>query len=179
MSKRDSEIDSDNKNLVACLKDIGCIIEGEFKLKNGEISNIYYDIKSIISHPILFEQICHKVINLLPKKYINFKLVMGIPYGGLPIASYISITNNKPLIYPRSKKKEYGTKKLVEGHYRTGQSVVIIDDVITTGGSLKEAIILAKDKLKLKVIACLAIVNRNNIQEIDDVPIYSLINLDT
>ena len=94
MSKRASEIDSDNKNLVACLKDIGCIIEGEIKLKNGEISNIYYDIKSIISHPILFEQICHKVINLLPKKYINYKLVMGIPYGGLPIASYISITNN-------------------------------------------------------------------------------------
>lgn len=164
------------KRLVESLKSVGCIIDGKFKLKNGEISNIYYDIKSIISHPILFQSICDKLINILPNKFINFRIVMGIPYGGLPIASYISITNNKPLIYPRNKKKEYGTKKLVEGKYREGQSVIIIDDVITTGGSLTEAITLAKDTLKLNVIACLAIVNRNSLKEIDGVPVYALIN---
>mgnify|MGYP003687573033 FL=1 len=64
----------------------------------------------------------------------------------------------------------------MEGRYREGQRVIIIDDVITTGGSLKESIILARDTLKLKVIACLAVVNRNNIPMIEDVPIFSLVN---
>ena len=68
------------------------------------------------------------------------------------------------------------TEKLVEGRYRKGQKVIIVDDVITTGGSLKESIILARDTLKLRVIACLVVVNRNNIDKIEDVPIYSLIN---
>lgn len=167
---------SNENKLVTSLKTFGCIVEGEFKLKNGEISNVYYDIKSIISHPILFQHLCEELINLLPNELINFRLIMGIPYGGLPIASYLSITNNKPLIYPRNKKKEYGTKKRVEGTYRRGQSVVIIDDVITTGGSLKEAILLARDELKLNVVACLAIVNRNCIKEIEGVPIMALIN---
>ena len=167
---------SKESKLVTNLKTFGCIVEGEFELKNGEISNVYYDIKSIISQPILFKHLCEELINLLPNELINFRLIMGIPYGGLPIASYLSITNNKPLIYPRNKKKEYGTKKLVEGTYRKGQSVVIIDDVITTGGSLKEAILLARDELKLNVVACLAIVNRNCIKEIEGIPIMALIN---
>lgn len=166
---------SDNQ-LIMCLKNYGCIVEGEFKLKNGEISNVYYDIKSIISHPVLFREICHRLINKLPVSLINYSLIFGIPYGGLPIASYISITNNKPLIYTRNKKKEYGTKKLVEGKYRAGQKVIIIDDVITTGGSIKEAILLARDTLKLRVIACLVVVNRKNIEVIEGVPIYSVIN---
>ena len=167
---------ANEKSLISVLKNEGCIVEGEFKLKNGETSNVYYDIKTIISHPALFRNICDSLIILLPKELINYNLIFGIPYGGLPIASYLSITNNKPLIYSRNKKKEYGTQKLVEGKYKAGQKVIIVDDVITTGGSLKEAIILARDELKLKVLACLVVVNRNNINVIEDVPVFGLIN---
>lgn len=167
---------SNNSQMVSLLKRENCIVEGEFKLKNGEISNVYYDIKGIISNPELFRLVCDNLIRVLPNNLINYSLIYGIPYGGLPIASYLAITNNKGLIYSRNKKKEYGTKKLVEGRYRVGQRIIIIDDVITTGGSLKESIILARDTLKLKVIACLAVVNRNNIESIEDVPIFSLLN---
>jgi orotate phosphoribosyltransferase len=158
------------------LKQEKCIVEGEFKLKNGEISNVYYDIKGIISNPELFRLVCDNLICKLPNNLINYSLIYGIPYGGLPIASYLAITNNKGLIYSRNKKKEYGTKKLIEGRYREEQRVIIVDDVITTGGSLKESIILARDTLKLRVIACLVVVNRNNIETIEDVPIFSLVN---
>tara|TARA_Y100000389_G_C17279839_1_gene422367 strand:- start:228 stop:791 length:564 start_codon:yes stop_codon:yes gene_type:complete len=172
-----SSASSDNESkLINYLKREKCIVEGEFKLKNGEISNVYYDIKGIISNPELFRLVCDNLICRLPNTLINYSLIYGIPYGGLPIASYLAITNNKGLIYSRNKKKEYGTKKLVEGRYREGQRVIIVDDVITTGGSLKESIILARDTLKLKVIACLAVVNRNNIPMIEDVPIFSLVN---
>ena len=162
--------------LITLLKQENCIVEGDFKLKNGERSSVYYDIKGIISNPILFRIICENLIAKLPVELINYSLIFGIPYGGLPIASYMAITNNKGLIYSRNKKKEYGTEKLVEGRYRRGQKVIIVDDVITTGGSLKDSIILARDTLKLRVIACLVVVNRNNIDKIEDVPIYSLIN---
>lgn len=174
----DSSDSSETKDsqLVSFLKREKCIVEGAFKLKSGETSNIYYDIKGIISNPELFRLVCDKLIRILPNNLINYSLIYGIPYGGLPIASYLSITNNKGLIYSRNKKKEYGTQRLIEGRYKKGQRVLIIDDVITTGGSLKESIILARDTLQLKVIACLAVVNRNNIQMIEDVPIFSLLN---
>ena len=58
--------------------------------------------------------VCDNLIRVLPNNLINLSLIYGIPYGGLPIASYLAITNNKGLIYSRNKKKEYGTKKLVE-----------------------------------------------------------------
>ena len=173
----ESSASSDNESkLINYLKREKCIVEGEFKLKNGEISNVYYDIKGIISNPELFRLVCDNLICRLPNTLINYSLIYGIPYGGLPIASYLAITNNKGLIYSRNKKKEYGTKRLVEGRYKKGQRVIIVDDVITTGGSLKESIILARDTLKLRVIACLVVVNRNNIETIEDVPIFSLVN---
>ncbi len=165
-----------DSQLIEYLKHEKCIVKGEFKLKNGEISNVYYDIKGIISNPELFRLVCDNLICKLPNTLINYSLIYGIPYGGLPIASYLAITNNKGLIYSRNKKKEYGTKKLVEGRFKEGQRIIIIDDVITTGGSLKESIILARDTLKLRVIACLAVVNRNNIETIEGIPIFSLVN---
>ena len=99
---------SNDSQLVSYLKSEKCIVEGEFKLKNGEISNVYYDIKGIISNPELFRLVCDNLIRILPNNLINYSLIYGIPYGGLPIASYLSITNNKGLIYSRNKKKEYG-----------------------------------------------------------------------
>ena len=114
--------------MVSLLKRENCIVEGEFKLKNGEISNIYYDIKGIISNPELFRLVCDNLIRVLPNNLINRGLIYGIPYG---ITILSTITNNKGLIYSRNKKKEYGTSKLVEGRYRAGQRVIIIDDVIT------------------------------------------------
>ena len=171
-----SASESNDLEVINYLKQEKCIIEGDFKLKNGESSNVYYDIKGIISNPELFRLVCDNLIRRLPNNLINYSLIYGIPYGGLPIASYLAISNNKGLIYSRSKKKEYGTKRLVEGRYKKGQRVIIIDDVITTGESLKESIILARDTLKLKVIACLVVVNRNNIEGIDDIPVFSLIN---
>ena len=66
---------------------------------------------------------------------------------GLPIATYISTKYNKPLIYLRDKAKQYGTGKLIEGEYKSSDRCVIIDDVITSGGSMEEAINNLKDKV--------------------------------
>jgi len=70
----------------------------------------------------------------------NFESIVSVPTGGLVIASALAIETVKPLIYVRSKPKDYGTSKSVEGKIHDGMKVVMIDDVATTGGSVVNAI---------------------------------------
>ena len=131
-----------------------CIKLGNFTLKSGEVSKYYYDMKNIISNPSLLKQIGDELYNLLD----DFDIICGIPYGALPIATYISTQYNKPLIYIRDKQKEYGTQKMIEGEYKKEDRCVIIDDVITSGRSLEEEIEKLKDKVNIVDVA--VIMNR-------------------
>ena len=126
-----------------------CIKIGSFKLKNGEISKYYYDIKNLISHPHLLRKVGDEIYKMLD----DFDIICGIPYGALPIATYISTKYNKPMIYARDKTKSYGTERLIEGEYKKEDRCVIIDDVITTGGSLQTEIQKLKDKVTIVDIA--------------------------
>ena len=117
------------------LKSNGIIENGEFKLKSGIVSNTYIDIKRIISYPDLHLSIC----NELAKKIGSDKdLICGIPYGAISFASYISICYSIPMILLRKDKKDYGTGRLIEGNYKKGEKVVLIEDVVTTGNSIIE-----------------------------------------
>lgn len=132
-----------------------CVKKGEFTLKNGEVSSYYVDIKNIISYPKLVKKIGDKIFEMLE----DFDVICGIPYGGLPIAVYISTTYNKPLIYIRDKVKSYGTKKLIEGQFNSHDRCAVVDDVLTTGGSIeKDCEILRKN---LNVVDKAVVVNRN------------------
>jgi orotate phosphoribosyltransferase len=70
----------------------------------------------------------------------SFESIVSVPTGGLVIASALAIETVKPLIYVRSKPKDYGTSKSVEGKIHEGMKAVMIDDVATTGGSVVNAI---------------------------------------
>ena len=134
----------------------GCIKEGNFTLKNGDSSKYYFDIKSIISTPCLLAKIGDELYQKLPP----FDIICAIPYGGLPIATYISTKYNKPMIYIRDKIKDYGTQKLIEGHYKKEDKCVIIDDVLTTGGSIEKCEELIKDKVT--IVDKAVVINRSN-----------------
>ncbi len=73
-------------------------------------------------------------------KELKFDRIAGLPYAAIPIATAISLQGNYPMIYPRKEVKTYGTKAEIEGEYHAGETVVIIDDLATTGGSKFEAI---------------------------------------
>jgi len=137
------------------LIDTNCLKKGKFKLKNGQVSDHYFDIKNIISHPSLVKYIGEQLYYILD----DFDIICGIPYGALPIASYISTTYNKPLIYIRDKVKGYGTKKLIEGEYKKSDRCVLIDDVLTTGGSIEKDYDILKDKVT--IVDKAVVVNRN------------------
>jgi uridine monophosphate synthetase len=66
--------------------------------------------------------------------------VGGVPYAGLPLAVAASLAGRVPLVYPRREEKGYGTRKRVEGQFKAGERVVLIDDIITDGASKLEAI---------------------------------------
>ena len=125
-------------NIADGLLSAGCIKFGNFTLKSGLQSPIYIDLRQIITYPKLLEQIGAAYLPLL--KELTFDRIAGLPYAAIPIATAISLTGNYPMIYPRKEVKTFGTKAEIEGEYHPGETVVVIDDLATTGGSKFEAI---------------------------------------
>ena len=133
-----SQLDAHLTSLADKLLSAGCIKFGEFTLKSGLKSPIYIDLRRIITYPKLIEAIAQAYLPLLSS--LQFSRIAGLPYAAIPIATAISLAGNYPMIYPRKEVKTYGTKAEIEGEYHAGETVVVIDDLATTGGSKFEAI---------------------------------------
>ena len=133
-----TDLTTSQKSLADELLSAGCIKFGEFTLKSGLKSPIYIDLRRIITYPKLLEQIGAAYLPLLND--LKFDRIAGLPYAAIPIATAISLAGNYPMIYPRKEAKSYGTKAEIEGEYHAGETVVVIDDLATTGGSKFEAI---------------------------------------
>ena len=169
------------EEIIDNLLNSNCIKEGYFKLRNGEYSKYYFDMKNLVSYPTLLSKIGDKIYNDFIKNQITILKnnntdirICGVPLGGLPIASYISTTYNIPMIMLRNTVKNYGTQKQIEGEYKETDNCIIIEDVITTGSSVKESIDILKNKINIIGVCC--ILNRSNINYVNDINLYSLIN---
>ncbi|MFZ5810142.1 MAG: orotidine-5'-phosphate decarboxylase [Chloroflexota bacterium] len=125
-------------SLAEALFDHGCVKFGQFTLKSGLTSPIYIDLRRLVSFPALLAQVASAYLPILSK--LSFHRLAALPYAALPIAAAISLQGNFPWIYPRREAKDYGTKAQIEGEYEPGETVVLIDDLATTGGSKFEAL---------------------------------------
>jgi uridine monophosphate synthetase len=141
------------------LLEAGCIKFGQFTLKSGMISPIYIDLRLLVSFPKLLEHVARAFLPIL--KGLSFDRLAGLPYAALPIATVISLQGGWPLIYPRKEVKTYGTKAEIEGSFKEGERIVVIDDLATTGESKFESI----DKLTaagLKVKHIVVLIDRQS-----------------
>ncbi len=129
---------SNKERMILELREVRAIDFGQFKLKSGLLSPYYMDLRLLVSFPHLLQLISDVMWERL--RLISFDLIVGVPYAALPIATAISLTHNRPIIYARKERKEHGKGKLIEGVYHKGQHVVVIDDVITDGASKLEVI---------------------------------------
>ena len=134
---------------------------GEFTLASGKKSSYYVDLRLVPSYPHQFRtMIKYLQNNIVESIGLNsFDSLVSVPTGGLIIASALAIEIVKPLIYVRSKPKDYGTSKSVEGQIYEGMKVVMIDDVATTGGSVVNAIKSLKEA-NITIEDAYVIVNR-------------------
>ena len=149
------------KEFATFLHQKGIIKFGDFTLASGKKSSYYVDLRLVPSYPHQFRTMIKYLQNNIAESVglDSFDSLVSVPTGGLVIASALAIETVKPLIYVRSKPKEYGTSKLVEGQIHEGMKVVMVDDVATTGGSVVNAIKSLKEA-NITIEDAYVIVNR-------------------
>ncbi len=119
------------------LFDKGIIRFGEFTLKSGITSPFYIDMRKLCAYPTILKSLAVIIAKQLKDK--EFKHICGVPYAALALSSLVAQELNIPQILMRKEQKKYGTKKMLEGVFKRGDEVVLIDDVITSGISFIES----------------------------------------
>lgn len=113
-----------------------CRLRGSFALRSGQIAAEYFDKYLFESDPGLLRRVAEAMEPLVPP---DTDLLGGLELGGIPIATMLSSITGLPTLFVRKKAKEYGTRRLAEGADVTGRRVTIVEDVVTTGGAVRDA----------------------------------------
>ena len=127
--------------LCEILTRINALRFGTFTLSGGKLSPYYVDLRIVPSFPGAFERIQKLYQELAEKevKVTSFKRIAGIPTAGIPFASVLAYLLRKPFLYIRKDVKAHGRERKVEGILHPGDSVLLVDDLITSGNSLLTA----------------------------------------
>jgi orotate phosphoribosyltransferase len=130
------------EELAMVLVKVKAIQFGTFTLSSGRISSYYIDLRTIPSYPGAYKTLTNAYGEFLRHEFeqTSYDAIAGIPTAGLTLSSPLALMLEKPMIYVRKDEKDHGRSKLVEGVTRPGWKVLVVDDVITTGGSIHSAI---------------------------------------
>ncbi len=137
------EKDSEAIKVEVCkiLNKIGALQFGAFKLTSGKISPYYIDLRVVPSFPDAFQKVCDFYVGFIKDEIgvKNFERIAGIPVAGIPFASLIAYNLKRPFLYIRRGVRLHGRQRRIEGILAPGDRVLLIDDLITTGLSLRKA----------------------------------------
>lgn len=112
-------------------------LTGDFTLRTGKKSTEYFDKYQFESHPTLLSEIAEIIATGI--YFDDSDVLAGLELGGVPIATLVSVYTGLPVVFVRKAAKTYGTCKLAEGVDVAGKRLVLIEDVITTGGQVVES----------------------------------------
>lgn len=131
-----------------------------FRWSSGIISPIYCDNRLIISYPKTREIIEDAMVETIKKYYKGVEAIVGTSTAGVPHAAIIATKMNLPMAYVRSKPKDHGTIKCIEGFLKPNQKVVVIEDLLSTANSAIQVVKILRES-KIKVMGICSIFNYN------------------
>jgi len=111
-----------------------------FTWASGWKSPIYCDNRKTLSHPEVRDYIKKAFAKAVLAKYPDVEVIAGVATGAIALGALVADELNLPMIYIRSSAKAHGMTNLIEGDYKAGQKVVVIEDLISTGGSSLKAV---------------------------------------
>lgn len=127
--------------LAKILNRIGALRFGTFTLTSGELSPYYMDLRIVPSFPEAFKRISDLYVELIKTEVgpENFDRIAGIPTAGISFGAIAAYQLKKPFVYVRAAERKHGRGRKVEGLMSPGDSVLLIDDLVTKGGSIVKA----------------------------------------
>ena len=132
--------------------DACCRLTGEFTLRSGQVASEYFDKYLFEAQPALLARVVDQMVGLVPE---GTELLGGLELGGIPLVTTLSARTSLPALFVRKKAKEYGTAKLAEGPDVRGRRVTLVEDVITTGGAVRDATRALRDLgATVEVVIC-------------------------
>lgn len=111
-----------------------------FRYASGILSPIYCDNRLLMSYPDKRKQVIDAFLKAIEDAGLEFDIVGGTATAGIPHAAWIAERLNKPMIYIRSSSKEHGKQNQIEGKLEKGQKVLVVEDLVSTGGSSVRAV---------------------------------------
>ena len=134
-----------------------CRLTGTFTLRSGQVSTTYFDKYLFEADPSLLGAVAKAAVRLVPSET---EVLAGLELGGVPIATALSLETGLPLAFVRKEAKRYGTAKLAEGAGIAGRRVLIVEDIVTTGG---QVVLSAKDleERGALLVAALCVIDRS------------------
>lgn len=133
-----------------------CYLTGTFKLRSGITSHEYFDKYQLESQPEVLFAVATELCKQIPE---GTEVLAGLEVGGIPVATIMSHISKIPVAFIRKTAKEYGTAKLAEGVAIAGKNVLIVEDVVTSGG---QVILSTKDlrALGAKISQAVCVIDR-------------------
>ncbi len=132
-------------NLLLQIKAIKINVAKPFQWASGWKSPIYCDNRKTLSYPKIRNIIKNQFIELINKKFDNVEAIAGIATGAIGIGAIIADALDLPFLYVRSGQKDHGLQNLIEGEVVPDQRVVIVEDLVSTGGSSLRAVRALQD----------------------------------
>jgi orotate phosphoribosyltransferase len=138
---RRKNTEAEKVELAKILHNIDALNFGLFKLTSGKVSPYYIDLRIVPSFPDAFRKICDFYGEAITSQVglKNFDRIAGVPIAGIPFASQIAYNLRKPFLYVRKGVRLHGRQRRVEGILVSGDRVLLVDDLVTTGLTLKKA----------------------------------------